>query len=55
MAGSRSDRVKPKTIKFVFAASAKHTVLSNKAKTGWPRASIMHLSEATCLLADWFR
>ena len=51
--GSSSSRVKPKTVKLVFAAPPLRTNhLGVEAKTGWIRIRIMCPSEVRCPPAD---
>ena len=48
--GSSPDRVKPKTMKFVFVGSPLSTHHEGeRAKNGWLGISIVRTSEATCL------
>jgi len=51
--GSSSDRVKPKTIKFVFVVSPLSTQhRGERAKSGWLRIRIVCPSGMTCLSTD---
>ena len=57
MVGSRPDRVKPKTMKLVFTASAKHTVLSNKCKNWLAQSqyNVSKWSDMSTIKTGWLR